>query len=358
VTGGRSLSAISVDVIRAGQTPSGAYLASPSFPTYRYTWFRDGAFVAYAMQLAGERDSARRFHEWAIATIEREAPAAAAAIARSQAGLLITDGPVLRARYSPDGAVADTGWPNFQLDGLGTWLWSLEAFMRGARDALPGMAHAVDIVASYLSQLWRTPCFDCWEEHGDQIHVSTLAAIYGGLTAAATLLGAPRWAGEAAAVRDFVLTKGTFEGVLRKHLRTNLVDASLMWVSTPFRLLQPDDPLMRRTVDTLIGTLTGPSGGIRRYAGDSFYGGGQWVLLTAHLGWYQTEIGDAQRARDRLAWVEAAADPAGLLPEQVLDGVDRPDQLAEWTAKWGPVAKPLLWSHASYLILRHVLDES
>jgi GH15 family glucan-1,4-alpha-glucosidase len=310
------------------------------------------------MQLAGERDSARRFHEWAIATIQREAEAAAAAIARSQAGISITDGPVLRARYSPDGMVADTEWPNFQLDGLGIWLWALEAHTRGEGDALAGMTDAVDVVARYLSQLWRTPCFDCWEEHGDQIHVSTLAAIYGGLTAAAALLDAPRWAREAASVRDFVLAKGTADGVLRKHLGTNAVDASLMWVSTPFRLLQPDDPLMRRTADMLVRTLTGPTGGIRRYTGDSFYGGGQWVLLTAHLGWYQAELGDARRARDQLAWVEAAADPDGLLPEQVLDGVDRPDQRAEWTARWGPVAKPLLWSHASYLILRHVLDGS
>jgi GH15 family glucan-1,4-alpha-glucosidase len=310
------------------------------------------------MQVAGHAESARRFHEWAVGVIRREAATAEAAIARSRRGLPIADGPFLRARYPVDGELPADGWPNFQLDGLGIWLWSLHAYASGERDPLPGMADAVDLGARYLGQLWRTPCFDCWEEHGDQIHISTLAAIYGGLMAAAALLGSSHWATEAAAVREFVLRQGTTDGILRKHLGTQLVDASLLWVATPFRLLEPGDALMRRTVDQVVATLTGPSGGVRRYPGDSYYGGGQWVLLTAHLGWYQMEVGERERARAHLKWVERAADADGFLPEQVLDGVQRPDQVAAWTARWGPVAKPLLWSHAAYLILWHALEHS
>ena len=48
------LIARSIDVIRSGQVPSGAYLAWPTYPTYRYCWFRDGTFIAYAMDLWGE----------------------------------------------------------------------------------------------------------------------------------------------------------------------------------------------------------------------------------------------------------------------------------------------------------------
>ena len=39
----------SLAVIRAGQDAGGAYLAAPTFPTYRFSWFRDGAFIADAM---------------------------------------------------------------------------------------------------------------------------------------------------------------------------------------------------------------------------------------------------------------------------------------------------------------------
>jgi GH15 family glucan-1,4-alpha-glucosidase len=351
-----TLSEVSRSVIRAGQAPSGAYLAAPNFANYRYSWFRDGAFIAHAMQLAGDRESARRFHEWAIGVILREASRAESAIARSEAGLPVAGGHFIRARYPPDGVLDDDHWPNFQLDGLGSWLWSLHAYA-AANDTSPtGMADAVEIVARYLGQLWQTPCFDCWEENNDQVHVSTLSAIHAGLRAAAALLESSRWATEAAAIRAFVLQRGTVDGALRKHLGTEQLDASLVWVATPFRLLEPTAPVMRHTVDRVAESLTGPGGGIRRYLGDTYYGGGEWVLLTAHLGWYWAELGERERAQRALQWVEQAADAQGRLPEQVLSGVQRPDLVSSWTARWGTVATPLLWSHAAYLILRHAVE--
>jgi len=61
----------SISVILNNQHSNGAYVASPSFAPYRYCWFRDGAFIAYAMDLVGEHESARRFHEWASGTTLR-----------------------------------------------------------------------------------------------------------------------------------------------------------------------------------------------------------------------------------------------------------------------------------------------
>ncbi len=95
--------------------------------------------------------------------------------------------------------------------------------------------------------------------------------------------------------------------------------------------------------------------GRQRYVGDTYYGGGEWVLLAAWLGWYYIEAGEWERARELLRWVEAQADADGHLPEQVSEHLLAPDRFAEWEARWGPVAKPLLWSHAMYLILHHNL---
>jgi GH15 family glucan-1,4-alpha-glucosidase len=357
LSNGRSLEDLSLEVIRSGQSPSGAYIAAPSFPTYRFSWFRDGAFIAHAMQLAGEDESARRFHQWAIDVVRKETPQAEAAIERAKVDLPPEAGAYLRARYPADGALTDDPWPNFQLDGLGSWLWSLNAFASERPVSLPGMMEAVETVATYLSELWRTPCFDCWEENGDQVHISTLAAIHGGLVAAGSLLGSSQWFDQAAAVREFALERGTLDGRFRKHLGTDLLDASLLWVSTPFRMVEPDHPVMRRTVDELTRLLKGPNGGIRRYPGDSYYGGGEWILLTAHLGWYWAEVGELDRGQHASSWVEAAADERGHLAEQLIDGAQHPDRIREWMESWGPVANPLLWSHASYLILRHALRE-
>ena len=54
-----------------GQYESGAYIASPNFPTYQYCWLRDGSFTAYAMDRAGEYSSADAFFRWAGRTIQK-----------------------------------------------------------------------------------------------------------------------------------------------------------------------------------------------------------------------------------------------------------------------------------------------
>ena len=64
----------SIEVIEAGQASTGAYLASPSFPVYRYSWFRDGAFIADAMSRVGRGDSAERFFAWCSTCAGRASP--------------------------------------------------------------------------------------------------------------------------------------------------------------------------------------------------------------------------------------------------------------------------------------------
>jgi len=38
------------------------------------------------------------------------------------------------------------------------------------------------------------------------------------------------------------------------------------------------------------------------------------------------------------------------LPEQVTVASQFPDEVEPWLERWGPVATPLLWSHAMFLI--------
>ena len=59
----RDLARRSVEVILDGQAPSGAFIASPTFGQYRFSWLRDGAFITEALDLVGQRDAAARFHD-------------------------------------------------------------------------------------------------------------------------------------------------------------------------------------------------------------------------------------------------------------------------------------------------------
>ena len=346
----------SVGVILGNQAPSGAYLASPNFPVYRYSWLRDGSFIADAMSRAGYRESASAFFDWCRRVVEARVDQIDALVRRRAAGETIEGQEYLHTRYSIDGEEGEAEWWNHQLDGYGAWLWALGAHRGRAPEGHDAerFAPAVEATARYLTTFWTVPCYDCWEENGDQIHVATLAAIASGLRVAAGWPGvaaAAREASEraAAAIGEAVRRQGTLDGHLVKWLGGREVDASLLFCAIPYRLLDPDHPVMKATVAQLTRDLVHE--GIYRNREDTFFGGGEWVLLTALLGSYLAAVGDAAGARGMLEWVAKQADDNGWLPEQVSTHLLHPERFEEWERRWGPVARPLLWSHAMYLNL-------
>lgn len=350
----------SLEIISTHQAATGGYVACPNMADYAYSWFRDGAFIAYAMDVAGEHESARRFYEWGAAVINERADVVARAVAKAVRGDTLGDD-YLHTRYTLDGQEGiDGNWPNFQLDGVGTWLWGLAAHRRlSDRPGLSGeWARAAELAARYLAALWRYPNYDLWEEFGDEVHPYTLAAIYAGLRAYVSMGGEPKYEEVAARIRDFVLEKGTARGRFVKHLSTTAVDASLLGLSVPYGVVEPADDRMRATVEAIERDLRRDEGGVRRYARDSYYGGGEWLLLAAWLGWYYLQVGEKDSAVTLLAWVESQSDDEGNMPEQVPVNLNAPDYLEKWEAIRGPIATPLLWSHAMYLILDCAVQNS
>src|SRR4051812_45577381 len=173
----RDLVARSIEVIETEQAASGAYPASPTFPVYRFAWLRDGAFVADGVRVHGRTASAQGFHEWAAGVVTARRERIEAVVAAANAGGPVDPGRYLPTRYTVDGADATDDWWDFQLDGYGTWLWALHRALRdGGQDVAPFKA-AVDLVVRYLAATWRTPCYDWWEEHPEQVHVATLASV-------------------------------------------------------------------------------------------------------------------------------------------------------------------------------------
>lgn len=185
-----------------------------------------------------------------------------------------------------------------------------------------------------------------------------MGAVIVGLAAAAELIGDAAGITHAQHLHELLLDEHVQAGTFVKHTGNDGVDASLLWLANPFAVISADDPIMRRTVARIIDELTGPSGGLRRYCGDTFYGGGEWVLLTAWLGAHLAAIGDLGGARQRLDWVESMFTPDGHLPEQVTEHPQAPDMVAPWVMRWGPVATPLLWSHAMHLVLIRSLHDA
>jgi isomaltose glucohydrolase len=290
-----SLRQRSIDVILAGQWASGGYVACPRFEQYKYCWFRDGSFIADAMREAGKVASADRFFDWCARVV----------LARPA-------GP-WDARYRLDGEPDRSGWPKLQIDGLGLFLGALRRRGDAAR-----WDEAATLVARWLEQHWNEACIDWWEER-EGIHAATLWCVGNGL-------------GSAEIKR---------EALARAHDR---VDGSLLFIGTP--------ELVEWVEESLLA-----DGGVHRHLEDSYYGGGQWLLLTAMLGLAYADQARFEEARSCLAWIEAHATPEGDLPEQSRDHLLRPDAYRPWVEKWGEPPCPLLWSHAMYLRLHHALRD-
>ena len=187
-----------------------------------------------------------------------------------------------------DGVESGDDWANFQLDGYGTWLWALGAHAVRHGRSIAAFAEGAAVSTQYIAAFWEAPCYDWWEENPEHQHTSTLAALHAGLRAAAGWEDLPDQLRSSATdaadvIRDTVLADTRRLGRLAKWLGGDAVDGSLLACATPFGLLDPADPLMAATVRAIELDL-GHQGGVHRYAADTYYGGGEWLLLAGFLG--------------------------------------------------------------------------
>jgi len=150
--------------------------------TYSYMWPRDGALVAYALTKAGHRDLAQRFFQFCLELIRE-------------------DGYLLH-KYNPDGTVASSWHPwlrdgNFDLpiqeDETALVLWALWQHFRKFRDVefikplyRRLISNGADFIVDYRDPETKLPkpSYDLWEERYG-VHLFTVAAVIGGLNAAA-----------------------------------------------------------------------------------------------------------------------------------------------------------------------------
>lgn len=357
----RALLAHSRALIRSLQTPEGAYPASPTFSAYTgYCWFRDGSFIADGMSAVGAVESAEAFFDWCASVVRRYEADIRAAVGAAAASIPLASTSMLPARFTFDGGRGADEWWDFQLDGFGTWLWALEQHCARHEADPARFADAIALTVDYLASSWERPCFDWWEEHDEHIHVSTLGCVGAGLEAAARLgtLDAERASlavDTGSRIRDFILTKGVSDGHLVKWIGTSAVDGSLSALIAPLGFIDPQSPVAEATMLAVEADLT-VDAGVHRFVDDTFYGGGQWPLLSCFAGLARLAMGDRDSAASSLAWAASTATADLELPEQVDAHLLAPDRKAEWVERWGTVATPLLWSHAMVLRLAKELD--
>lgn len=336
---------------------------------YSYLWPRDGALVAYALDLAGYSHLPRSFFDLC--------------------GRIITPEGYFLQKYNPDGSVA-SGWhaswdPHtkhrlipIQEDETALVLWALWNHYDEFRDIEFAsrlyrqlITRAADFLVRFRDPETGLPqsSWNLWEDRRG-VHTFTCATVVGGLRAAsnfAKLFGEPDLASKYALAAQEVadgMRAYLYRPELGRFARSitprpdggfeidETIDASLFGIFY-FGAYPPDDVMVQDTMRVVRERLWAKTdvGGCARYEGDGYMRvtddvekvpGNPWFICTLWLADYQiasaTNLEELEKALELLEWVNKRALPSGVLAEQV-------DPLTG-----APVSvSPLTWSHATVI---------
>jgi glucoamylase len=370
----RRLYARSLLILRTHINNNGSIIAASdsdilnfSRDTYTYMWPRDGALVAYALDLAGFPIPARKFFEFCGEIIGR-------------------DGYFMH-KYNQDGSVASSWHPwilegkphlPIQEDETGLVIWALWEHFNIYRDVefikplyRKVVKAAADFMCEFVDQ--RTglplPSYDLWEEHLG-IHNFTVCAVIAGLKAAGRFTAA---FGETELSEKYVKTADRMKDALTKYLYDNDLGRFLSGVSERLGVLKKDfrldsslsglfvfgvfaasDKKIVSTMEELKDRLWCKTaiGGMARFENDSYQSvvpptmevpGNPWIVCTLWYAHYliekATNKDELQESVEILNWVSERALRSGVLAEQIDPLTGEPISVS-----------PLTWSHAAFVI--------
>lgn len=338
--------------------------------TYSYMWPRDGAFVSYALDMAGYHGITRDYFSFCLNIMRR---------GKEEAGYFLH-------KYNPDGSLGSSWhpWVNgdvkrlpIQEDGTGLFLWALWYHFDKYRDiefAAQQYEHVVvrcaDFLAAYrdVKTGLPLPSYDLWEERWG-IHTFTAAAVYGGLRAAenfARFFGDAHRSAAYGTAADGVKAatgKYLYSEKQRRFLRMIVpkgdgtfepdltVDASAY---APFYMgmYKPGDEFVVNTIKAIEDRLSvkTEAGGIARYERDEYQRSGEagqvpgnpWFITTLWVAQWRIakaeSLEELRGALPILEWVASRALHSGVLAEQVHPVTNHPLSVS-----------PLTWSHAAFV---------
>lgn len=332
--------------------------------TYSYVWPRDSAYVARALDMAGDTNISKKFFEFSKG--------------------VITDKGYFMHKYLPDASLGSSWHPwikdgQFQLpiqeDETALVIWAFNEHYKHSKDLEflehmygPMIEKGANFLVRYRDEQTKLPdaSYDLWERKRG-ISTYTSSSVYAALIAAAELsriLGKDtnekKYRKAAEEIRKAILEHlwdektGYFVNMLHRSstgmVADKTVDISSAYGVFSFGVLPVDDPRLERAFEHSVRVLSHgiPAGGIARFEDDDYYRivstapGNPWVITTLFYGEYliakAKTAHDLMRIKDIFAWVVRHAQPSGVLSEQM-----HPD------TGWQVGATPLTWAHGSYV---------
>lgn len=313
---------------------------------YHYVWPRDAAYICMAAQLLGIKNIQEPFFNWLEDRPEDF----------KKEGKLF-------ASYSPNGPIKVR---QFQPDQAGTILWAIYEFYKDSLNQAKRQEVLIRRLADGLTDDWKGKYFftntvDLWEEANrktstqmENNHTYSLAACACGLLLADQMIKGERWKETAEQMKEridaaYLKDKKIF---VRNHGKIDdlNMDVSLLGLVWPFDIIKADDERMISTIKQMEEKIV-IDGGVHRYQFDYYdgegsaqEGGGAWPILNFWLTIYWIKKGNKTKAKKYYDWVIEKIEDDYLIPEQIFNDFRKG-------------IKPLVWSHAMFIIASHYLGE-
>ncbi|NOR84736.1 hypothetical protein GQ473_01320 [archaeon] len=387
-----------VSIILQHQDPDGSFPATGQdrYVYSPYVWPRDSSLIALGLvyklpSASGEdykilTDAIEKNFVWWFDRINDEKENLNYLISTDSISVTEFHKKALPARFTKEGLreqeseLPDANWPNVQLDGYGTLLAVFGEYIKQTNkmDLAGDYEDEISLLTSYLSKFATFPNYDMWEDtrfwgENGCLHASTLACVYAGLSAVneMNLDGIPCQKTNLSSLESFVRKNFINEqGELVKYIQKsndgktyfipedpeNHVDSSMLLLSSPFDgcMYSPDDPLMNN-ISKRVEIYLNEDGGVKRYPGDEFYGGGTWPLLSALQGIHHLREGNVFGALKNYEWILQTQDADSHLTEQVANL--NHEKCDDWRNTWGEPASPLLMGHGITIIFLKELEK-
>jgi GH15 family glucan-1,4-alpha-glucosidase len=335
----------SEQVIRDCSLPNGAIVASNSskayFPkqakNYMFVWPRDAMYACFAARILGI-EIQERFFRWCMK-----------AEGWGRTGLFYE-------KYHVNGRQA---LHHFQPDQTASVLIALHDCYKDRREAPKEFKSLIRKSANGLCRVWQKdhfslPAQDLWEERLcfpdlRENFTYSLAACCRGLLSANELIPSKRWVKTANDMKRALLdnSKNRFHRSFGK-ISDMRVDASLLGLVFPFRIVKPADKRMQETVRLIEDRIT-KDFRVYRYEHDEYdgwmykenthrmKGAGYWPLLNFWMSIYYLERG--KKARALKYYKKVLGDvKSNYIPEQIFGNSTQVS------------VSPLCWSHAMFVI--------
>ena len=144
-------------------------------------------------------------------------------------------------------------------------------------------------------------------------------------------------------IEDNLIDKNT--KTLKRNLKDNNMDISVIGAVYPFDVFNPNEKVIKNTVDKINMTLRTHTSGYLRFEYDNYMGGNNpWIITTLWMALYYIKINDLDNAKKCFSFVVNTSLKHGFLAEQV----NNEDKNFKWVIGLG-------WSHAMFIIVLNEL---